>query len=315
MDGVEFLVLGSRGLVGSATCRNLQRRQVSYFAASRKDVNILDKESITGLIKRTNPRFIIAAAAKVGGMMANYTFPVEFLSENILAQTYLMEAAHRFDVEKVVFLGSSCIYPKDSPQPISEDSLLTGPLEITNEAYAIAKIAGVKLIQGYRREYGRRWISVMPTNLYGLNDNFDLKTSHALPALMRKFHDAKSEGRRNVELWGTGNPRREFMFSDDFASALMYVTDNYDDEVPINIGTGSDVSIMELAVLMREIVGFDGEINWNASIPDGTYRKLLDVSKLHNMGWKHTHSLREGLEITYKWFKDNYSETRLHVEI
>jgi GDP-L-fucose synthase len=226
-----------------------------------------------------------------------------------------MEAAHRFDVEKVVFLGSSCIYPKDSPQPISEDSLLTGPLEITNEAYAIAKIAGVKLIQGYRREYGRRWISVMPTNLYGLNDNFDLKTSHALPALMRKFHDAKSEGRRNVELWGTGNPRREFMFSDDFASALMYVTDNYDDEVPINIGTGSDVSIMELAVLMREIVGFDGEINWNASIPDGTYRKLLDVSKLHNMGWKHSHSLREGLEITYKWFKDNYSETRLHVEI
>jgi GDP-L-fucose synthase len=226
-----------------------------------------------------------------------------------------MHTAHRHNVEKFVFLGSSCIYPKAAPQPISEDSLLTGPLEITNEAYAIAKIAGVKLVQGYRREYGRRWISIMPTNLYGLNDNFDLKTSHALPALMRKFHDAKTEGRHFVELWGTGNPRREFMFSDDFASALMHVVENYDDESPINIGTGSDVSIMELADLMCEVVGFEGEIKWNTSVPDGTFRKLLDVSKLRNLGWEHSRSLRQGLEITYKWFQENYSQARLSVGI
>ena len=312
---MTIVVLGSRGLVGSAVCRNLEKSGTPFIAATREMVDVTIPEEIDGFFANTKPSVVIAAAAKVGGLMANYEYPVEFLSENVLSQTHLMHAAHRHNVEKFVFLGSSCIYPKAAPQPISENSLLTGPLEITNEAYAIAKIAGVKLVQGYRREYGRRWISIMPTNLYGLNDNFDLRTSHALPALMRKFHDAKTEGRNFVELWGTGNPRREFMFSDDFASALMYVVENYDDESPINIGTGSDVSIMELADLMCEVVGFDGEIKWNTSVPDGTFRKLLDVSKLRNLGWEHSRSLRQGLEITYKWFQENYSQARLSVGI
>jgi GDP-L-fucose synthase len=226
-----------------------------------------------------------------------------------------MDASYKHDVEKFVFLGSSCIYPKEAPQPISEDSLLTGPLEITNEAYAIAKITGVKLVQGYRREYGRKWISVMPTNLYGVNDNFDLRTSHALPALMRKFHDAKINGLDSVELWGTGKPRREFMFSDDFASALMHVIENYDDDKPINVGTGTDVSILELSEIMKEIVGFEGSIRWNNDIPDGTFRKLLDISKLKSLGWKPENDLASGLQQTYEWFKENYENARLSVEI
>lgn len=308
-------MLGSKGLVGSAVCRKLERSGTPFIATTREIVDVTIPEQIDKFFAEVKPSIVIAAAAKVGGLMANFDYPVEFLSENVLSQTHLMHAAHKHNVRKFIFLGSSCIYPRDAQQPISEESLLTGPLEFTNEAYAIAKIAGVKLLQGYRREYGRKWISIMPTNLYGLNDNFDLRTSHALPALMRKFHDAKLEGKKSVELWGTGNPRREFMFSDDFATALMYVIEKYDDDSPINIGTGTDVSIMELAQLMREVVGFNGEIVWNSNIPDGTYRKLLDVSKLRNLGWKHDHSLREGLELTYDWFKENYFNTRLNVEI
>jgi GDP-L-fucose synthase len=312
---MTILVLGSKGLVGSALCRELDSLGRNYLAATRQMMDVTSREQILSFFKEVRPQTVIAAAAKVGGLMANYEYPVEFLSENVLSQTYLMEAAHKYDVEKFVFLGSSCIYPKEAKQPISESSLLTGPLEATNDAYAIAKIAGVKLLQGYRREYSRKWISVMPTNLYGLNDNFDLRTSHSLPALMRKFHDAKVGGKEKVELWGTGKPRREFMLSDDFASALLFVTDSYNSDELINIGTGEDVSILELSDLMRDVTGFEGQIEWNRDVPDGTPRKLLDVSKLHALGWKHKHTLRQGLEITYSWFRENYHQARLSVEI
>lgn len=312
---MTIVVLGSRGLVGSAVCRHLTQKNLNFVAATRRDVDVTNAISIDSFFREVKPSVVIAAAAKVGGLMANFEYPVEFLSENVLSQTYLMDASYKHDVEKFVFLGSSCIYPKEAPQPISEDSLLTGPLEITNEAYAIAKITGVKLVQGYRREYGRKWISVMPTNLYGVNDNFDLRTSHALPALMRKFHDAKINGLDSVELWGTGKPRREFMFSDDFASALMHVIENYDDDKPINVGTGTDVSILELSEIMKEIVGFEGSIRWNNDIPDGTFRKLLDISKLKSLGWKPENDLASGLRQTYEWFKGNYENARLSVEI
>lgn len=312
---MTIVVLGSRGLVGSAVCRHLTKKNWNFVAATRRDVDVTNAISIDSFFREVKPSVVIAAAAKVGGLMANFEYPVEFLSENVLSQTYLMDASYKHDVEKFVFLGSSCIYPKEAPQPISEDSLLTGPLEITNEAYAIAKITGVKLVQGYRREYGRKWISVMPTNLYGVNDNFDLRTSHALPALMRKFHDAKINGLSSVELWGTGKPRREFMFSDDFASALMHVIENYDDDKPINVGTGTDVSILELSEIMKEIVGFEGSIRWNNDIPDGTFRKLLDISKLKSLGWKPENDLASGLRQTYEWFKENYENARLSVEI
>jgi GDP-L-fucose synthase len=312
---MTVVVLGSTGLVGSAVCRQLELRKQPFIAATRQMVDVTDEAQIDSFFREIKPRVVIAAAAKVGGLMANYEFPVEFLSENVLSQTFLMHSAHKYDVEKFVFLGSSCIYPREAHQPISESSLLTGPLEVTNEAYAIAKIAGVKLIQGFRREYKRNWISVMPTNLYGINDNFDLRTSHALPALMRKFHDAKVRGSRSVELWGTGSPRREFMYSDDFASALLHVTEKYDDDEPINIGTGTDISISELAIIMRDVVGYEGEIIWNREIPDGTFRKLLDVTKLHKLGWKHQRTLQEGLKETYEWFQQNYERSRLNVHV
>jgi len=312
---ISIVVLGSRGLVGSALCRHLASKSVSFLPATRELIDVTDPRSINEFFELHRPSVVIAAAAKVGGLMANYEFPVEFLTQNVLSQTYLMEASHKFDVEKFIFLGSSCIYPRDANQPISESSLLTGPLEETNEAYAIAKITGVKLVQGYRREYGRKWISVMPTNLYGINDNFDLRTSHALPALMRKFHDAKLDKKDYVELWGTGSPRREFMFSDDFASALLHVIDNYDDETPINVGTGQDISILELSAIMREVVGFEGDIVWNKSVPDGTFRKLLDVSKLDSLNWSPSHSLKEGIIKTYDWFSANYNSARLRVNI
>lgn len=315
MISISIVVLGSRGLVGSALCRHLASKSVSFLPATRELIDVTDPRSINEFFELHRPSVVIAAAAKVGGLMANYEFPVEFLTQNVLSQTYLMEASHKFDVEKFIFLGSSCIYPRDANQPISESSLLTGPLEETNEAYAIAKITGVKLVQGYRREYGRKWISVMPTNLYGINDNFDLRTSHALPALMRKFHDAKLDKKDYVELWGTGSPRREFMFSDDFASALLHVIDNYDDETPINVGTGQDISILELSAIMREVVGFEGDIVWNKSVPDGTFRKLLDVSKLDSLNWSPSHSLKEGIIKTYDWFSANYNSARLRVNI
>jgi GDP-L-fucose synthase len=257
----------------------------------------------------------VAAAARVGGLIANHRFPVEFLEENVIGQTFLMQSSHKYDVEKFVFLGSSCIYPKNAEQPISETSLLSGKLETTNEAYAIAKITGLKLVQGYRREYGRKWISVMPTNLFGINDNFDLETSHALPALMRKFHEAKMNEAPNVELWGSGKPRREFMFSDDFAEALLFVIDNYDSDEPINIGTGSDISIRELSEIMIRVTGYQGNVSWNQEVPDGTYRKLLDSSKLSNLGWQSNIELETAIKKTYLWFESNFENARLNVKV
>ena len=311
----EYLVLGSRGLVGSAVVRQLISAGKDFYAATRADADITDAISIDSLISNVQPRVVIAAAARVGGLVANHRYPVEFLEDNVVGQTFLMRSAHKHDVERFVFLGSSCIYPRDAKQPINESSLLTGELEVTNEAYAIAKIAGLKLVQSYRREYGRKWISVMPTNLFGINDNFDLETSHALPALMRKFHDAKVNGQPSVELWGSGKPQREFMFSDDFAEALLFVIDRYDSDEPINIGTGTDISIRDLSDLMIRVTGYKGEVNWNQDIPAGTFRKLLDTSKLATLGWKSGIELEKAVQETYNWFKSNYENARLSVQV
>jgi GDP-L-fucose synthase len=311
----EYLVLGSRGLVGSAVVRQLISAGKDFYAATRADADITDAISIDSLISNVQPRVVIAAAARVGGLIANHRYPVEFLEDNVVGQTFLMRSAHKHDVERFVFLGSSCIYPRDAKQPISESSLLTGELEVTNEAYAIAKIAGLKLVQSYRREYGRKWISVMPTNLFGINDNFDLETSHALPALMRKFHEAKVNGQPSVELWGSGKPQREFMFSDDFAEALLFVIDRYDSDEPINIGTGTDISIRDLSDLMIRVTGYEGGVNWNQDIPDGTFRKLLDTSKLATLGWKSGIDLEKAVHETYDWFKSNYKNARLSVQV
>ena len=311
----EYLVLGSRGLVGSAVVRQLISAGKDFYAATRADADITDAISIDSLISNVQPRVVIAAAARVGGLIANHRYPVEFLEDNVVGQTFLMRSAHKHDVERFVFLGSSCIYPRDAKQPISESSLLTGELEVTNEAYAIAKIAGLKLVQSYRREYGRKWISVMPTNLFGINDNFDLETSHALPALMRKFHEAKVNGQPSVELWGSGKPQREFMFSDEFAEALLFVIDRYDSDEPINIGTGTDISIRDLSDLMIRVTGYEGGVNWNQDIPDGTFRKLLDTSKLATLGWKSGIDLEKAVHETYDWFKSNYKNARLSVQV
>ena len=311
----EYLVLGSRGLVGSAVVRQLISAGKDFYAATRADADITDAISIDSLISNVQPRVVIAAAARVGGLIANHRYPVEFLEDNVVGQTFLMRSAYKHDVERFVFLGSSCIYPRDAKQPISESSLLTGELEVTNEAYAIAKIAGLKLVQSYRREYGRKWISVMPTNLFGINDNFDLETSHALPALMRKFHEAKVNGQPSVELWGSGKPQREFMFSDDFAEALLFVIDRYDSDEPINIGTGKDISIRDLSDLMIRVTGYEGGVNWNQDIPDGTFRKLLDTSKLAALGWKSGIDLEKAVQETYNWFKSNYGSARLSVQV
>ena len=311
----EYLVLGSRGLVGSAVVRQLISAGKDFYAATRADADITDAISIDSLISNVQPRVVIAAAARVGGLIANHRYPVEFLEDNVVGQTFLMRSAHKHDVERFVFLGSSCIYPRDAKQPISESSLLTGELEVTNEAYAIAKIAGLKLVQSYRREYGRKWISVMPTNLFGINDNFDLETSHALPALMRKFHEAKVNGQSSVELGGSGKPKREFMLSDDFAEALLFVIDRYDSDEPINIGTGKDISIRDLSDLMIRVTGYEGGVNWNQDIPDGTFRKLLDTSKLATLGWKSGIDLEKAVHETYDWFKSNYENARLSVQV
>lgn len=311
----EYLVLGSRGLVGSAVVRQLSLAGKDFYAATRADADITDAISIDSLISNVQPRVVIAAAARVGGLIANHRYPVEFLEDNVVGQTFLMRSAHKHDVERFVFLGSSCIYPRDTKQPIRENSLLTGELEVTNEAYAIAKIAGLKLVQSYRREYGRKWISVMPTNLFGINDNFDLETSHALPALMRKFHEAKVNGRPSVELWGSGKPQREFMFSDDFAEALLFIMDLYDSDEPINIGTGKDISIRDLSNLMIRVTGYQGGVSWNKDIPDGTFRKLLDTSKLAALGWKSGIDLEKAVQETYNWFKSNYGSARLNVQV
>ncbi len=291
-------VAGHRGLVGSAVWRALQEREIETVGWSSAEVDLRNRDAAFDAVLSARPQVMVMAAARVGGIMANATHPVDFLNDNLRIQTNLFESAHAADVERVVFLGSSCIYPKLAPQPIPESALLTGPLEPTNQAYAIAKIAGIEAVNSYREQYNRRWISVMPTNLYGPGDNFDLNSSHVLPAMIRKFHDADDV----VTLWGTGTPRREFLHSDDAASAILHLIEHYDGDQHVNIGTGEDISIRELAALVAEVVGFDGRVEWDTSKPDGTPRKLLDVSRLKGLGWAPRIGLRDGVAATCEWF-------------
>ena len=300
----KWLVAGSSGMVGRGIVRIARSQGISDIVeVSSKTCDLRDFQKTRELLMDIKPDVVIDAAAKVGGILSNSTQPVDFMVNNLQIQTNLFSASHEAKVDKVVFLSSSCVYPKLATQPIKESSLLTGPLEETNSSYAIAKIAGMRLIQAYRQQYGRNWISVMPTNLFGSFDNFSTTTSHVLPALIRKFHDAKTNNSKNVVLWGTGEPKRELMEVEEFARALMIVVNNYNDEETINIGTGQDLSIKEIAELVKEIVGFSGEIIWDKSKPDGTPRKLLDISKLKKLGYKDSQDLRTGIHKTYDWFK------------
>jgi GDP-L-fucose synthase len=301
-------VAGHGGLVGSAIWRHLTAQGFTNLVGWRSsDVDLRDRDATFDAVLSARPDVVIVAAAKVGGILANSTFPVDFLNDNLRIQTNLFEASHAADVDRLLFLGSSCIYPKLAPQPIPESALLTGPLEPTNDAYAIAKIAGIMAIKSYRHQYGRRWISAMPTNLYGPGDNFDLNSSHVLPAVIRKYHEALASG-GPVTLWGTGNPRREFLHVDDLADAVLHLLRNYDSDSTINVGTGADVTIRDLALLIADIVGYTGETQWDTSKPDGTPRKLLDVSRLRAQGWDPKVPLRDGVAGTYAWFRANLAE-------
>ncbi|HEX8272065.1 MAG TPA: GDP-L-fucose synthase [Longimicrobiaceae bacterium] len=296
-------VAGHRGLVGSALVRRLESEGFGDLVLrTRAELDLTDRDATFRFFERERPRYVFHAAAKVGGIMANSTYPADFIRENLAVAINVVEAAHRFEVDKLLFLGSSCIYPKFAPQPIREEYLLTGELEPTNEPYAVAKIAGIKLCQSYNRQYGTRYISVMPTNLYGPGDNFDLNTSHVLPALIRKFHDAKASGDAEVTVWGTGKPRREFMHVDDLADACVHLMRTYEGSEIVNVGVGEDVAIGELARMVGEVVGFEGRIAFDTSKPDGTPRKLLDVSRLAGLGWTARTGLREGVERTYRWY-------------
>ncbi len=299
-------IAGHRGLVGSAIWRHLEAEGfTNLVGATSKEVDLRDARATDEYIRTIKPAVIIDAAAKVGGILANSTYPAEFLSDNLRIQLNLMDSAAAAEVPRFLFLGSSCIYPKMAPQPIVEDSLLTGPLEETNIAYATAKIAGIIAVQSHRVEYGRPWISAMPTNLYGPGDNFDLQTSHVLPAFIRRFHEAKEAGAGSVTIWGSGTPRREFLHVDDLAAACLTLLERYDDPSPVNVGTGQDLTIAELATLVAEVVGFEGEIEYDRSKPDGTPRKLLDVTRMKSTGWQPKISLRDGVASTYEWFKAN----------
>lgn len=303
---MKIYVAGHRGLVGSAIVREIESgAKHTWVGKTHSELDLLDRKAVFEYVKTEKPDAVVIAAAKVGGIKANSTYPVEFLSENMQIETNLIDACAAADIEKVLFLGSSCIYPKMSAQPIKEEYLLTGELEKTNEAYAIAKIAGLKLIQAYRSQYQRSWISAMPTNMYGIGDNFDLENAHVLPALIRRFHEAKVSGAASVTLWGTGTPKREFLHSDDLAAASVFLLENYEGDVALNVGTGSDIAIKELAELIREIVGYEGEIAWDATKPDGTPRKLLDVSRITSLGWQPKISLAEGIRSTYEWYKSS----------
>jgi GDP-L-fucose synthase len=302
----KIFVAGHRGLVGSALVRKLEQDGFAdVLTRDRSALDLRNESDVGRFFSEEKPAVVILAAAKVGGIKANNDLPVEFLLENLQMQNNVVRAAYDTGVRKLLFLGSSCIYPKHAPQPIPESALLTGPLEPTNEAYAIAKIAGIKLCQAFSREYGANFISAMPTNLYGPNDNFDLLSSHVLPALLRKAHIARSEGQRELVIWGSGQPRREFLHVDDLAAACVFLLEKYDSPEIINIGCGEDISIRELAELICDVVGFKGELAWDTTKPDGTPRKLLDVSKVHALGWHHHISLRDGIARTYEWFLQN----------
>lgn len=291
-------------MVGQAVVRRLEALGfLNIVTASRTELDLRDRHRVFDFYSRECPSYVVLAAATVGGILANASSPVEFFSDNILIQTNVIDAAHRFGAERLLFLGSSCIYPKLAPQPIREDSLLTGVLEPTNDAYAIAKIAGVLHVQAMRREYQHRYVSAMPTNLYGPYDNFDLATSHVLPAMIRKFHEAKIVDARSVTMWGTGSVRREFLHVDDLAKAIVLLLDRYDEMPPINVGVGRDITIRELADIVGDVVGYHGSVLWDTSKPDGTPQKLLDVSRINDLGWRAEINLRDGIATTYEWFK------------
>lgn len=305
---MKIYIAGHKGLIGSALTRFIDRtRNHSWIGQTRLELNLLNRNAVFNFVEKSAPDAIILSAAKVGGIKANFDQPVEFLSENLQIQSNVLDAAHKFNVNRVLFLGSSCIYPKFAKQPISESELLTGPLEPTNEAMAIAKIAGLKLVEAYRREYDRNWITAMPTNVYGPNDNFDYNSSHVLPALIRKFHDAKENQKPYLSLWGTGQAMREFIHSDDLAAALLLILESYDDPAPINVGSGQELSIKDLADLISKIVGYNGKVIWDSSMPDGTPRKALNNSRLESLGWEPKITLEDGIRSTYNWFRSNLS--------
>jgi GDP-L-fucose synthase len=306
-----IFVAGHRGMVGNAIHRRLLKDGFTrVIGRTRSELDLLDRRSVREFFEQERPSIVIDAAAKVGGILANNEQPVEFLLQNLTIQNNLIEAAADTGARKLLFLGSSCIYPKMAPQPISEDSLLTGPLEPTNDAYAIAKIAGIKLCQSYARQYGKNFISAMPTNLYGPHDNYDLRNSHVLPAFIRKVHEAKQSGAKSIAVWGTGTPRREFLHTDDLADACLFLLENYDQPDLVNIGYGEDVTIRELAETVSDVLGFNGSLEFDASKPDGTPRKLLDISKIKSLGWSPKIPLREGIADAYDWFIKNQSTAR-----
>jgi len=302
----KIYVAGHRGLVGSAILRKLQADGYTNLVyKTSQELDLRDKNQVDEFFAEEKPEYVFLAAAKVGGIVANNEFPADFIRDNLMIQTNVIDAAYRNGVKKLLFLGSTCIYPKFAPQPLKEEYLLTGELEPTNEPYAIAKIAGIKMCESYNRQYGTKYISVMPTNLYGPNDNFDLHTSHVLPALIRKFHEAKENNAPYVEVWGTGTPRREFLYSDDLGDACVFLMNHYEDNEIVNVGVGKDIPIKELAEKIKDVVGYQGEIKFDTSKPDGTPRKLVDVSKINALGWKASISLEEGLQKVYQWFLDN----------
>jgi len=307
----RVFVAGHRGLVGSAIVRRLSReRDLQIQTATREQLDLRDQAAVNYWFKANRPEHVYLVAGTVGGIIANSTRPAEFIYDNMLIHATVVHAAHQYGAKKLLYLGSSCIYPRDAAQPMTESQLLTGPLEPTNEAYAIAKIAGIKLCQAYRRQYGSNFVSAMPTNLYGPNDNFDLVSSHVLPAMIRKFHEASRSRAREVTLWGTGTPRREFLHVDDLADACVFLMERYDSEEHINVGTGEDLSIRELAEAVRAIVYPEAVLAFDTSKPDGMPRKLLDVSRLHALGWRHRIGLREGIAETYRWFLENQGSLR-----
>jgi len=306
----RVFVAGSTGMVGSAICRRLLLEEYPVIKHQGHRVDLRNQSDAFELIKNLNPQWVFLAAARVGGIYANNAFPAEFIYDNLMIQSNIINACYEMKVEKLLFLGSSCIYPRMAPQPMKEEYLLTGPLEPTNTPYAVAKIAGIVMTQSYRRQYGANFISVMPSNLYGPYDNFDLKKSHVLPALIRKFHEAKVAGTDFVEIWGTGDVLREFLHVDDLADACVFLMKNYNDLEIINIGSGKDLSILDLAKLIREVVGYQGELKFQPAMPNGVNRKLLDISKISSLGWKPSISLRKGLESTYRWYLENMDHLR-----
>jgi GDP-L-fucose synthase len=303
LAGKRVFVAGHRGMVGSALVRRLQTMDCEVVTAARNTLDLMDQAATFAWLKDVRPDIVLMAAAKVGGILANSTRPADFIYDNLAMAANVIHGAHQADIQRLLFLGSSCIYPRLAPQPINEESLLTGPLEATNEWYAIAKIAGIKLCEAYRTQYGRSYVSAMPTNLYGPGDNFDLHSSHVLPAMMRKLHEAKMSSKPTVEIWGTGTPRREFMHVDDLAAGTVFLTERYDDRIHINIGSGEDFEIRELAGFVADAIGFQGTFVYDRSKPDGTPRKLMDSTRLLSMGWRPQISLSEGIASTYEWFR------------